>query len=627
MRSIRKTFRYMLVAHAVFSGSRIAVGGANGEIAAPEPLEKQAGLTSPNPSGLTKDVVEVVIKDFDTERKASSGQASNISKGGSSLPPGALSIPTQPSTPSQGLAGSAETILQISTDTHPSRPDGDLNTEGLGTIGNKANTKESFKRVKKDGEYGERQNQLIDPDKELIYKDIANRNMDLSAQKTWSHHPYEKCYITNTDLVPMSEIGKVVDQFEAYSNSVRFIYKKNILGFAFCTSNSAVLDKIRGKYSLINIEEDKVFRIGSVENDMRHQHSTRARNTSASNFEEGFFDLPNRGDSPKPRYVGGAVRYSANGMVQSPVPVHLYRIMNMGNVFFNNYLLDNFVFRVLGISGMIRYFYKYEHFYTGRNVKVTIIDTPKCNEHKYINASLISGFENSLAKNAALHIIEGFSCNGTIKLSKLLDILENMHRTDILVLPFSGPYSEALNLSLKRMGQNTIIITASGNDSENSCNHSPSGHHLIKVGSVDKHGYISTFSNRGSCTDLYSLGEDILGGNGTSYSASFVASAVSVFMEKHPGASHDKVLRHLMENTMKNEYDLSILKIPRVDPRAEKKAYLPYYTWKEVIIYNAAVLIVVMVMVYILLRVYRRYRTMIADSQYILGSLREDRLQ
>jgi hypothetical protein len=64
-----------------------------------------------------------------------------------------------------------------------------------------------------------------------------------------------------------------------------------------------------------------------------------------------------------------------------------------------------------------------------------------------------------------------------------------------------------------------------------------------------------------------------------------------------------------------------------VDPRAEIKVDMPYYTWKDVIIFNATLVIIVMVMLYGLLRIYRRYRTNTADNQYILSSLREDRLR
>lgn len=446
----------------------------------------------------------------------------------------------------------------------------------------------------------------------------SNRRYKSDARVTevWPSHQHERCYVINTDMIPVSEVEKVIDQFENHPNSVRFVYKKNILGFAFCTSNSGIIDSIREKYTLVNVEEDKTFRIGSVENDARLRQSTRA--TDAGTFE-GDLDFIGRGHSKSSTCVEGTVKIGTNGMIQSPVPTHLYRIMNMGNAFLNNYLLDNVIFRMLGISSLIRYFYSHEYFYTGRNVKVTIIDTPRCNEHRQINSSLITGFENSLAKNSSLRIVEAFSCDGTIKLSKLLDALEKMPRTDILVLPFSGPHSEALNLSLKRVALSTIIVAASGNDSENSCNHSPSGHHMIRVGSVDKHGYISAFSNRGSCTNLYSLGEDVLGRSGTSYSASLVASAAAVFIEKHPGTSYDMVLEHLMSNTMKNEYNCAILKIPRVDPRAETKMEHPYYTWKSVAVYNAVLVIAAVAILYGLLA---RYRASGADDRYIISSLR-----
>lgn len=99
-----------------------------------------------------------------------------------------------------------------------------------------------------------------------------------------------------------------------------------------------------------------------------------------SDFQDDFFNQNQKGN-----YSNENKAIYKN--TQSPVPLHFFRLMNMGNMLFNNYLFDS-IFRLLRID-----------------------------------------------------------------------------KTDILVLPFSGPHSEALNQALKRVSQRSIVVSATGNTS------------------------------------------------------------------------------------------------------------------------------------------------------------------
>lgn len=460
----------------------------------------------------------------------------------------------------------------------------------------------------KDNKEGKRRRSPVD------FKEVVQLKNSKRGQKD----NYKKCYIVWTNSVSISDLNKILEEFKNNSKFAKYVYTRNVLGFTVCTTNYQLLDMIKGKYVLINIEEDKTYRIASVENDKRLLHNMKFRSPlNVKDFQEDFLYQNRRNDG-----CSKNCSKSTDQGQQSPVPLHFYRISNLGNLFFNNYILDNVIFRILKINSLIKYFYRYNYFFSGKGVRITIIDTPKCNEHRLVNSSLTSGHGNSLAKNSNSFVIDAFSCNGTVKLSKLLDILENIEQTDVLVLPFSGPHSEVLDFSLKKISQKSIIVAASGNDSDNSCNYSPNGHHLIKVGSVDKHGYISSFSNRGHCTNLFSLGEDILNSNGTSHSASFVAGSVAMFLEKYPQASYDKVLQFLLNNSMKNNYEFAIFKIPILEPKELSGYDRIYYDWKQVIIFNGLAIIIIMTVILLAYKYYRRSRTASVDEQYVEASLR-----
>lgn len=240
----------------------------------------------------------------------------------------------------------------------------------------------------------------------------------------------------------------------------------------------------------------------------------------------------------------------------------------MGRLFLNNFLLDNLLFRLLRINRLFKILYNYEYEYAGEGIEMTVIDTDygkRCNAHSEVMASLLVGKRNGFAKNAKLTSIGGIGCDGIISLSKLLATLEKFEGADMLVLPFSGPRSDILDKVLNRIGTSSIIVAAARNDGDVSCNYSPNGSSIIKVGSVNKHGYMSDFTNRGDCNRVYALGESVLGEDGTSYSTALVASAIAVFLSKYPKTNVSGVMRFLENNSFKNSAMDMILKTPFVD--------------------------------------------------------------
>lgn len=130
-----------------------------------------------------------------------------------------------------------------------------------------------------------------------------------------------------------------------------------------------------------------------------------------------------------------------------------------------------------------------------------------------------------------------------------------------------------------------IIVVAAGNDDINSCLKSPS--HLdfvITVGSINYFDFKSSFSNYGSCVDLYTYGEFIPGLNlnnnvilksGTSMSAPIVTGFIANLWSQNLNLNNEEIMEIFYNEyllvtkkdldilyTSENEYDPFLIFIP-----------------------------------------------------------------
>lgn len=468
--------------------------------------------------------------------------------------------------------------------------------------------------------------------------DIVTGNPPIIEKTVENSSITEKCYIINTPLIVSSNSENLLQSAANQKNGVKFVYNKNIQGFSFCASQETtlkILKRIVGRPSSINIEEDKIYRIGEPDTERGIDQSHRLDKTHRSHKSHRLdrsqrshrLDRSDRSDRSSSKeeltVIPGENSKIEQKIIQSDPPEHFFRIINTGNLVFNNYFLDNPIFYFLGISRLIRYFYKYEYSFDGKGVKITVIDTPPCHSNRLVSRALLNDIDDSLSKGSKPKFIEVLECDGSIRLSKLLHVLETLEEVDILVLPIYGPSSEALDAALKHLVKKMTVISSAGDDGEDGCNYSPNGRGIIKVGSATKHGQISEFSNQGTCVNLYSLGEDILGRNGTGHSVLFVAGAVALYKEKDPLASHHKILQYLLYNTLKNEYGASIFKIPYLPVSGTGKVKRKYYALWKVLLFCAFCMISKVLLTAAILILIRRLRRRNADQAYFSDSLRK----
>jgi subtilisin family serine protease len=129
-----------------------------------------------------------------------------------------------------------------------------------------------------------------------------------------------------------------------------------------------------------------------------------------------------------------------------------------------------------------------------------------------------------------------------------------------------------------------IIVASSGNDDDDACKRTP-GHldFVITVGSIDYFDFKSSFSNYGSCTNIYTYGELVIGLNlvnsvilksGTSMSAPFVSGFIANLWSKNPDLNNSQLIDYFYNNyiitknkldilyTSENEYNLFLIFIP-----------------------------------------------------------------
>lgn len=542
----------------------------------------------------------------------------------------------------------------------------------------------------------------------------TNENMQThlnNESPTNYNNTVEKCYVIISALP--NDSSSMVDDLASMIKQVKYVYKKNVMGFSFCTKNPSLVDNIKQKYLYLNIEEDKVYKLASINeekndinlnknininNNEHNNTNNNERNNMQINSDNVFgkinsdnlnnnnhtnannknnnrkysrYHFPNNSKQNTDNNQFTTTIYTNPPISNNIIPLYIFRIINMGNLYFNNYFLDNIFFRIFHINYLIKYFNNYftNRIYTGRGVNISAIDAnSSCNNHSSIIAQLLHG-NNSFSRDAKLSIINAVNCDGTIKLSALLHALENTNalNSSILLLPFSGPHSNILDNLLSRLSEKIIIITASGNNSDNSCNYSPNGHNIIKVGSVSKHGYTSKFSNIGDCNNIYALGENVdfnnsswwnrwyvnyytqydnnyndqYGGaknfnknynddyniynapystnnqynyinrhhiTGTSYSAAITASSIAVYLSKYPGSSIGEVIAYLGKNSLRNSNRQVIVKEPFRSLNDNGRDIYTYYGIISVVFFNIITISLITLSILYMIMIWKQRR-------------------
>lgn len=172
-----------------------------------------------------------------------------------------------------------------------------------------------------------------------------------------------------------------------------------------------------------------------------------------------------------------------------------------------------------------------------------------CNGHGTHVAGTVAGATHGVARAARLVPVRVLDCLGggtTAGVISGIDWVIEHHQAGVpavLNMSLGGTHSPSLNAAVDRaVADGITVVVAAGNENSDACRRSPaSATSAITVGSTTNNDQRSSFSNFGSCLDLFAPGSSItsawIGGSqatntisGTSMAAPHVAGVVAAYL-------------------------------------------------------------------------------------------------
>ena len=235
----------------------------------------------------------------------------------------------------------------------------------------------------------------------------------------------------------------------------------------------------------------------------------------------------------------------------------------------------------------------YTYNWTGSGVRVYVIDTgirtahtqfggrasnvfdafggsgQDCHGHGTHVAGTVGGSTYGVAKSSLLRGVRVLNCSGSGSNSGVIagvDWVRNNHIAPAVAnMSLGGGASSALDTAVNNLSNAGVAIAvAAGNSNTNACNSSPArAANAITVGSTTSSDARSSFSNFGTCLDLFAPGSGILSAwatsntatatlSGTSMASPHVAGVAALYKQANPSASAATVRNAIVNNATTN---------------------------------------------------------------------------
>jgi subtilisin family serine protease len=192
-----------------------------------------------------------------------------------------------------------------------------------------------------------------------------------------------------------------------------------------------------------------------------------------------------------------------------------------------------------------------------------------CNGHGTHVAGTVGSSTWGVAKRAFLRAVRVLDCNGSGSNSGVIAgvnwVTQNHISPAVANMSLGGGISSALDTAVTNsINSGVTYAVAAGNSNTNACNSSPARTPAaITVGSTTRTDARSSFSNIGTCVDIFAPGSSITSTwstsntatntiSGTSMASPHVAGAAALYLSLHPGSSPGTIRNALVNGATLN---------------------------------------------------------------------------
>ena len=196
--------------------------------------------------------------------------------------------------------------------------------------------------------------------------------------------------------------------------------------------------------------------------------------------------------------------------------------------------------------------------------------TEDCNGHGTHVAGTVGGSVYGVAKQATLYPVRVLGCTGYGSTSGIIAgvdwVTANHNSPAVANMSLGGSNSTALDEAVRTsIAAGVTYVVAAGNDNVDACNGSPNRvSEAITVGSTTNSDTRSSFSNKGSCVDIFAPGSNITSAwytsnnatdtiSGTSMASPHVAGAAALVLSANPNATPAQVFNAILNDGVANK--------------------------------------------------------------------------